>query len=122
MNTEGRVQLANRAIFPPGEARDDWAIIRGLAETLGVALPFDSLTSLRKALYAAHPHFVAVGSIEKTSAAAIEALMHAEGVVTKEPFRSAIKEYHLTNAIARASKVMGECAALQQTRHAVAAE
>jgi len=58
VNTEGRVQLANRAIFPPGEAREDWSIIRALSGVFGKPLPFDTLTALRKALYAALPHFV----------------------------------------------------------------
>ena len=122
VNTEGRVQLSNRAIFPPGEAREDWAIIRALSGALDLPVAFDSLTALRKALYAAHPHFVILGAIEPSSASSIETLAQAAASLTKEPFRSAIKDYHLTNAIARASKVMGECAALQQTRHAVAAE
>ena len=122
VNTEGRVQLANRAIFPPGEAREDWAIIRGLAEALGVSLSFDSLTTLRKSLYAAHPHFVVLGSIEKSSRSSIEALAEADGAATKEPFRSVIKDYHLTNSIARASRVMGECASIARRPVAVAAE
>jgi len=122
VNTEGRVQLANRAIFPPGEAREDWAIIRGLAEALGVALSFDSLTSLRKALYTAHPHFNVLGAIENSSPSSVEALAQADAPPSKEPFRAAIKDYHLTNAIARASRVMGECASIARRPVAVAAE
>ena len=49
VNTEGRVQMANRAAFPPGEAREDWAIIRALSEALGKKLPYDSLAALRQA-------------------------------------------------------------------------
>lgn len=122
VNTEGRVQLANRAIFPPGDAREDWAVIRGLAEALGVAVPFDSLTSLRKALYAAHPHFVVLGSIEAGSISSVEALASLDTGSSKDPFRSAIEDYHLTNAIARASRVMGECASIARRPVAVAAE
>ena len=122
VNTEGRVQLANRAIFPPGEAREDWAVIRGLAEAMGVALSFDSLTSLRKALYAAHPHFVVMGAIEAGSPSSVEALAAMGAGVSKEPFHGAIKDYHLTNAIARASRVMGECASIARRPVAVAAE
>jgi NADH-quinone oxidoreductase subunit G len=122
VNTEGRVQLANRAIFPPGEAREDWAVIRGLAEAMGVALSFDSLTGLRKALYAAHPHFVVLGAIEAGSTSSIEALAAIGASVSKEPFQAAIKDYHLTNAIARASRVMGECASIARRPVAVAAE
>lgn len=122
VNTEGRVQLANRAIFPPGEAREDWAVIRGLAEKLGVFLSFDSLSSLRKTLYAAHPHFVVLGAVENASSSSVEALAQADTAPSKEPFRAAIKDYHLTNAIARTSRVMGECASIARRPVAVAAE
>ena len=60
VNTEGRVQLANRAAFAPGDAREDWAILRALSDVLGHRLPFDSLTALRQKLYADHPHFAAL--------------------------------------------------------------
>src|SRR5918994_7799723 len=56
VNTEGRVQMAARASFPPGDAREDWAIIRALSDHLGATLPFDSLAQLRQALFSAHPH------------------------------------------------------------------
>jgi NADH-quinone oxidoreductase subunit G len=64
VNTEGRVQMGNRAAFPPGDAREDWAILRALSDVLGKRLPFDSLTALRRALYAAHPHLAAIGAVE----------------------------------------------------------
>src|SRR5207302_5556498 len=56
VNTEGRVQMATRATFPPGEAREDWAILRALSDVLGRRLPYDSLAALRTALFKAHPH------------------------------------------------------------------
>ena len=56
VNTEGRVQMAARASFPPGEAREDWAILRALSDVLGHKLPYDSLAALRQALFKAHPH------------------------------------------------------------------
>ena len=59
VNTEGRVQLGNRAAFPPGDAREDWSILRALSGVLGKTLPFDSLAQLRAQLYAAHPHMAA---------------------------------------------------------------
>ena len=64
VNLEGRVQQANRAGFPPGDAREDWAILRALSDVLGHRLPFDSLVALRRALYAEHPHMAAIGSVE----------------------------------------------------------
>ena len=51
VNTEGRVQMAGRAAFPPGDAREDWAILRALSETLGSRLPYDSLAQLRAAIF-----------------------------------------------------------------------
>src|ERR671933_626703 len=57
VNTEGRVQLANRGSFPPGDAREDWAILRALSDVLGVRLPYDSLAELRRALVEAHPEY-----------------------------------------------------------------
>ena len=75
VNTEGRVQMANRAAFPPGDAREDWAILRALSDALGRRLPFDSLPQLRQKLYAEHPHLAAIGAIASgDGAAAVQAL------------------------------------------------
>ena len=68
VNTEGRVQMTARAAFPPGDAREDWAILRALSDVLGQRLPFDSLRELRRALYAAHPHFMRVDQIAPSPA------------------------------------------------------
>ena len=62
VNTEGRVQMATRASFPPGDAREDWAILRALSDVLGKKLPYDSLAQLRQALYKAHPHLHAASA------------------------------------------------------------
>ena len=122
VNTEGRVQLANRAIFAPGEAREDWSILRALSAVLGKALPFDSLTALRKALYEAHPHFAVLGGILAGEAASIGSLAKLAGTLNKDAFHSPVKDFHLTNAVARASKIMADCSALASSRHAIAAE
>jgi NADH-quinone oxidoreductase subunit G len=126
VNTEGRVQMTSRAGFPPGEAREDWAILRALSDALGHTLPYDSLAQLRTALYAQFPHFAAIESIAagdaKTDAGAIAALTKLKGKAGKAPFESPVKAFHLTNAIARASKIMGECAALAAGSTSVAAE
>jgi NADH-quinone oxidoreductase subunit G len=122
VNTEGRVQVTNRAVFAPGDAKEDWAILRALSDVLGQRLPFDNLTGLRAALYAAHPHFSALDQIAPGEASTIAALAKAGGKVDKAPFSAAVSAFHLTNAIARASKVMGECAALAAGQSAIAAE
>ncbi|WP_342362593.1 NADH-quinone oxidoreductase subunit NuoG [Terrarubrum flagellatum] len=122
VNTEGRVQLANRATFPPGEAREDWAILRALSDMLGHKLPFDSLAQLRGALYAAHPHFAQLGAVASTDASAVTNLAVTAGKADAAPFRSIVDDFYLTNPIARASAIMAECSALAQGKLAKAAE
>jgi len=122
VNTEGRPQLANRAAFPPGDAREDWAILRALSDVLGAKLPYDSLADLRRALYEAHPHLALLDSIEPANPAAIEKLAALGGKTEKSPFHSTVRDFYLTNAIARASAVMAECSALASGKLATAAE
>jgi len=122
VNTEGRVQMANRAGFPPGEAREDWAILRALSEVVGRKLPFDSLTQLRQAVFAAHPHLARIDQIEPGDAAAIKNLAKLAGTTDKAPFRSPIADFYLSNAIARASAIMAECSALANAAARTAAE
>ena len=122
VNTEGRPQLANRAAFPPGDAREDWAILRALSDVLGAKLPYDSLADLRRALYEAHPHLALLDSIEPANPAAIEKLAALGGKTEKSPFHSPVRDFYLTNAIARASAVMAECSALASGKLATAAE
>ncbi|WP_363346966.1 NADH-quinone oxidoreductase subunit NuoG [Methylocystis echinoides] len=122
VNTEGRVQLASRVVFPPGEAREDWAILRALSAVLGQALPFDSLAELRKKLVLEHPHFARIDQIEAGQAGDIGKLANHPAVAMKDPFVAAIGDFYLTNPIARASAVMAECSALAQGRLKQAAE
>jgi NADH-quinone oxidoreductase, chain G len=122
VNTEGRVQMGNRAGFAPGEAREDWAIIRALSDVLGKKLPFDSLGALRAALYAKHPHFAAVDEIAAGNADDIAALAKKAGKLGKSGFASPVKDFYLTNPIARASAVMAECSALARNNFKAAAE
>lgn len=122
VNTEGRVQLGNRAAFPPGEAREDWAVLRALSEALGRRLPFDSLAQLRARLYAAHPEFAAIDTIPAADPEAIASLASLGGIVRPEPFLPVIADFYLTNPIARASKVMAECSALARSGQSIAAE
>ena len=112
VNTEGRVQMAARAAFPPGDAREDWAILRALSDVLGQKLPYDSLSGLRAALFKAVPHLARVDQIAPGNAADIEKLASGGTSAEKAPFRSSVTDFYLTNAIARASTIMGECSAL----------
>jgi NADH-quinone oxidoreductase subunit G len=112
VNTEGRVQMAERAAFPPGDAREDWAILRALSDVLGHKLPYDSLAELRAALFKAHPHLQRIDTIAPGDAAELRKLADMGGAPDKAPFRSPIADFYLTNPIARASAVMAECSAL----------
>ena len=116
VNTEGRVQTANRAAFPPGDAREDWAIIRALSDVLGKKLPYDSLSALRQAVFKSTPHLMRIDQIEASRAADIDALAGKGGSVEKTPFKSSVEDFYLTNPIARASAVMAECSALAEQR------
>ena len=113
VNTEGRVQMTERAIFPPGEAKEEWAIFRAMSAVLGEPLPFNSLVELRAAMYAEFPHLARIDQIAAGHAADLKKLARAKIETTSAPLgRSPVKDFYLSNPIARASAVMGECAAL----------
>ena len=114
--------MANRAAFPPGEAREDWAIIRALSEVMGKRLPYDSLSALRQAIFRTAPHLMRIDRIEAGSADHIKALAGKGGNVEKTPFRTTIEDFYLTNPIARASAVMAECSRLAAGQMLTAAE
>jgi NADH-quinone oxidoreductase subunit G len=122
VNTEGRVQRLKRAAFPPGEAREDWAILRALSEMVGHTLPYDSFDELRAAMVAAHPHLGRADEIAAEGPNALQPLQAVKGTMGSEPFGLAIADFYLTNPIARASAVMAECSALAAGRLAEAAE
>jgi len=122
VNTEGRVQMGDRATFPPGDAREDWAILRALSATLGKTLPFESLSGLRKALYEAHPHFAALDGLLANDASEIGKLAGLGGKTDKAGFAPVVADFYQTNPIARASAIMAECSALASGRHQQAAE
>ena len=122
VNTEGRVQMGARASFPPGDAREDWAILRALSAVLGKTLPFNSLAELRAALYKAHPHMAAVDTIAAGNAADIAALGGIGGSPSGDAFVNAVQDFYLTNPVARASAAMAECSQLAASRMQQAAE
>ncbi|HJZ20274.1 MAG TPA: NADH-quinone oxidoreductase subunit NuoG, partial [Bradyrhizobium sp.] len=122
VNTEGRAQMANRAAFPPGEAREDWAIIRALSDVMGKKLPYDSLAMLRQAIFKAAPHLMRIDQIEAGRPADIETLAGRGGSLEKAPFAVSIEDFYLTNPIARASAVMAECSRLAAGHMLTAAE
>ncbi len=124
VNTEGRVQMAPRAVFPKGEAREDWTILRELSGRMGRPLPYDSLEALRRQLMADHPTFGAIDYAPGgASAVALDlARIGAAGPVGEEPFRSPITDFYLTNPVARASETLAETSAMvRQARGGLAA-
>ena len=119
VNTEGRPQLAQRAGFAPGQAKENWAILRALSAELDAVLPYDSLAGLRQALIKAHP---LLGKVDHVS----ENTWHAEatGKVAADAFTYAVADFYLSNPIARASSLMAELSATAKARRtgALAAE
>src|SRR6202034_114481 len=109
VNTEGRPQFADRAVFPPGDAREDWSILRALSDPLGAKLPFDSLTQLRATLAAAYPFLARSDVVSPADVGVFESIAALGGVVDKTPFVAAFPDFYFTNPIARASRVMAEC-------------
>ena len=120
VNTEGRVQYATRAAFPPGDAREDWAIIRAVSGAVGKSIGFDTLAELREALCADHPHFADADTI----APAKWASFGGRAKLSAEPIGQAFDNFHMTCAISRASETMAECVRASSADHdaAVAAE
>ncbi|MBK7361591.1 MAG: NADH-quinone oxidoreductase subunit G [Micavibrio sp.] len=120
VNTEGRPQLAKRAASTPGEAREDWKIIRALSAHLGVKLAYDTSVQLRQRIAHEWPHLVDINVIKPAKWAEFG----EKGKHQKESFRSPVRNFYLTNAICRASETMRKCSAsfLEKEQFAEAAE
>ena len=111
VNTEGRPQMAERAAFPPGEAKENWAILRALSGEMGTALPFDTLGQLRQALVAGVPHLGQIDVVPQNEWSRLPLKKPA-----KASFVNVITDFYLTNPIARASTLMAELSALAKAR------
>jgi NADH-quinone oxidoreductase subunit G len=107
VNTEGRVQRALRAVFPVGDARDDWAILRALSERLGKKLPFDTIEALQTEMTKAVPH---LGKIDETTPASWGAF-GTQGSINGGDFTYPVDNYYMTDPIGRASITMAKCIA-----------
>ena len=114
VNTEGRAQQTARAAFPPGDAREDWTILRALSPLMGEALPYDTLQALRAAMYKTAPALAALDRVVPATGDVIDVLASSKGALKDEPFRAAVTDFYLTNPIARASAVMAEMSALKK--------
>ena len=118
VNTEGRVQYASRAVFPPGDAREDWAIIRAFAGVMGMSLGFDSLEDVREALCKSVPHFAVRDEISP----ARWVKFGSRAKTKDEAIGTAIENFYMTCAISRASETMAACLRATQADQAEAAE
>ena len=112
VNTEGRVQLARLAVFPPGEAKEDWKIITELAQIAGQDLGFGTLKQVREAMVKIAPHFAQVDKIVPAKAEKVG----KAGKVSSEAIGQAIENFYMTDPISRASKTMAECTAVFVTK------
>jgi NADH-quinone oxidoreductase subunit G len=105
VNTEGRVQMADKAVFAPGDAREDWTILRALADGLGVSVGFDSFDALRTAMIAEVPALGIEGLADYGTA------LPKGGKARSAKIGYPIKDFYLTNPIARSSPTMQRCSA-----------
>jgi NADH-quinone oxidoreductase subunit G len=110
VNMEGRVQLGRRAAYPPGEAREDWAILRALSERLGKTLPYDTLDQARARMIWVNPRFAAL----EQQSAGDWASFGKPGEIASTPFVSPVTNFYMTCPISRASRTMAECTASRQ--------
>ena len=117
VNTEGRAQKTARAVFPPGEAREDWKIVRALSAVLGKTLPFDTAQQLRAAMFVAHPHLALLDMVVAADRDEIDRLAREPAKPGKERFGQAVEDFYLTNPIARASAIMAGLSALHAGRN-----
>ncbi|MGC9268860.1 NADH-quinone oxidoreductase subunit NuoG [Acidiphilium sp.] len=108
VNTEGRVQLAQRAVFPPGAAREDWTIIRAASALLGKPLPYDTIETLRHRLAQANPIFATPDTVGRTAHAGPKPMGDATQL-SDAPFTPAFETYYQTDPISRASPTMAKC-------------
>ena len=113
-NTEGRAQMTVRAAFPPGQAKEDWAILRALSDKLGKTLSFDSVEQLRAKMFEAAPQLAQLDNVTTNSTKGLETLAKSKRKPRKGAFVNIVKDFYLTNPITRASKVMHECSELRK--------
>ena len=114
--------MTARAVFPPGDAREDWTILRALSGHLRKELPYNTIEELRAAMYEAAPQLAAIDQTQPANPADLSELVNQGGKLNSSPFASPVKDFYLTNPIARASAVMAECSALRRGQKLDAAE
>ena len=122
VNTEGRVQRGWLAVYPPGEAREDWKIVRAMSGVLGHPLPYNDLAGLRRRLAETHPAFARVGALTGGGCADPAGPAGDPAAMLPNPFVPAVGDYYQTDPISRASPTMARCTATFSAAPALAAE
>jgi NADH-quinone oxidoreductase subunit G len=113
VNTEGRVQRGFRVVYAPGEAREDWTVIRALSGVIGKPLPYDSLDALRARMAQVNPVLARVGVLPRFGCSDHTGPAGDPSVLSDEPFASAVPNYYLTDPISRSSPTMAACVQAQ---------
>ncbi len=113
VNTEGRVQRGYRALFAPGDAREDWRILRAFSATIGRTLPYDDIEALRSRMEQVNPVFARQG-LARFGAGELAGPDVGQPLkaMSGQPFSASVSDYYLTNPISRASSTMAECSRL----------
>ena len=122
VNTEGRVQEGRRGVFPPGEAREDWKIVRAFSQAIGKSLPYDDIGALRRHIAAAVPHFERIGTLRRVANADRSGPKGDAGAVSDADFALPLETYYRTDPISRASPTMAACVEATQKSLKIAAE
>ena len=104
-NTEGRVQRGRRATFPPGDAREDWAILRALSDVLGKTLPYNNILELQAHMAKTAPALAEIDTLAPSSWRDYG----TAGEMDNAPFESPIRNFYMTDPISRASETMAAC-------------
>jgi NADH-quinone oxidoreductase subunit G len=113
VNLEGRAQMTAKAAFPPGEAREDWTILRQLSALMGATLPFDTIGALRTLMVKTAPALAALDTVTPAAMSGVERLAALKGKLGTEPFAASVRDFYTTNPIARASAIMAELSAIK---------
>jgi len=122
VNTEGRVQRGAMALFPPGDAREDWTILRAFSAVIGKTLPYDTLDALRARLERVNPVFGRVGFLPRFPCTDTTGPGRSPGAMSDAAFTVAVANYYETDTISRASPTMAECTAVYSPASRLAAE
>jgi NADH-quinone oxidoreductase subunit G len=115
VNTEGRAQRGFRAVYPPGDAREDWTILRAFSAVIGKTLPYDTIEAVRARLEQVNPVFGRVGSLNRFGCTDHTGPVGDPAVLSDAPLTSTVANYYVTDPISRSSPTMAACVEAQAT-------